>query len=124
LLLDLMAESSTQSNDAYYPIRKGIDALGEEWNKNERIEKYADLCGVSATYFYRCFRRWSGKSPVEYRNTLRLSNAESLLRCTDMRIGEISELVGFEDPFYFCRLFRERFGASPQGYRKRTREGG
>lgn len=122
LLLDLIAESVLQSRDVYYPIRKGIDAFCDEWNQNERIEKYAKLCGISVTYFYRCFRKWSGKSPVEYRNMLRLSNAESLLRCTDMQIGEISEAVGFEDPFYFCRIFGQKFGVSPQKYRKRAQQ--
>jgi len=118
LLLDLLAESASQCGDYYYPVRRGIEAFCREWNLNEKIEKYAQLSGVSETYFYRCFRRWSGSSPVEYRNLLRLSNAESMLRCTDMKIGEISETVGFEDPFYFCRIFAKKYGTSPQKYRK------
>ncbi len=118
LLLDLIAESASQSNDFYYPIRKGIETFFDEWNKNEKIEKYAQMSGVSVTYFYRCFRKWSGSSPIEYRNMLRLSNAESLLRCTDMQIQEISDSIGFVDPFYFCRIFSEHFGISPKNYRK------
>lgn len=124
LLLDLIAESASQCNDFYYPIRRGVEAFCREWNLNEKIEKYAQLSDVSETYFYRCFRRWSGSSPVEYRNLLRLSNAESMLRCTDMKIGEISETVGFEDPFYFCRIFAQKYGASPQKYRKWLRSQG
>lgn len=117
LLLDLIAESMTQHNAFYYPIRRGIELFCAEWNKNEKIEVYAAASGVSETYFYRCFRKWSGSSPVEYRNLLRLSNAESLLRCTDMQISEIAKTVGFDDPFYFCRLFSTHFGSSPRNYR-------
>ena len=117
LLLDLIASSVSQNDDSYYPIRRGADAFCDEWNKNEKIEKYAQMCDVSVTYFYRCFRKWSGKSPVEYRNMLRLSNAESLLRCTDMKVQEISETVGFDDPFYFCRIFSNAYGLSPKHYR-------
>lgn len=117
-LLELMDASGSQNDIYCYSIRKGIEALCEDWNKNEKIEKYAQLSGVSVTYFYRCFRKWSGKSPVEYRNMLRLSNAESLLRSTDMRIQNISEAIGFEDPFYFCRLFKEVYGLPPRLYRK------
>ena len=91
----------------------------EEFFSNEKMEKYAALCGVSETYFYRCFREWCGKSPVEYRNALRLSNAESMLRHTDMSIGEIAGLVGFDDPFYFSRVFAKHFGCSPKRYRSR-----
>lgn len=118
ILLDLIAESESRCKDFYYPIRKGVELFCEEWNLNERIEKYASVCGMSETYFYRCFRKWSGSSPIEYRNMLRLSNAESMLRCTDMKISEISQTVGFVDPFYFCRAFSQKFGASPKEYRK------
>jgi AraC-like DNA-binding protein len=121
LLLAAISDTLTVNDDSYYPIRRGVDAFQNEWNKNERIEKYAELCGVSETYFYRCFKRWSGVSPVEYRNNLRLSGAESLLKCTDMQIQEISSEVGFTDPFYFCRIFSQRYGISPRQYRKLNR---
>ena len=120
-LLDTVVSAALKENDLYYPIRVGAEALRAEWNKNERIEKYAALCGVSSAYFYRCFREWAGKSPVEYRNLLRLSHAETMLRYTDMRISEISQLIGFEDPFYFCRLFSRQYGSSPLHYRKTFR---
>ncbi|MBQ9111987.1 MAG: helix-turn-helix transcriptional regulator [Clostridia bacterium] len=116
-LLDAIASDDAAGADTYYPIRTGVEALRNEWNRNRRIEEYADMCGISATYFYRCFRQWSGKSPVEYRNMIRLSNAETMLRYTDMKISEISETVGFEDAFYFCRIFTKYFGVSPKTYR-------
>ena len=120
-LLDALADAASAHEDLYYPIRVGADALRNEWNRNERIETYAAMCGISNAYFYQCFRRWCGKSPVEYRNALRLSNAEAMLRNTEMRIREIAEVVGFEDPFYFCRVFARQYGVSPQQYRKARR---
>ena len=121
LILDLIAESTMQHRDFYYPIRHGVEAFCNEWNLNEKIEKYAELCGMSETYFYRCFKIWSGCSPIEYRNNLRLSSAESMLRCTSMKIKEISETVGFEDAFYFCKLFSRKYGTSPRAYRNSMR---
>ena len=122
LLLDSIRDSASKNHSFYYPIKRGIDALMEEWNQNEKIEKYALLSEVSITYFYRCFRGWSGKSPVEYRNMLRLSNAESLLRNTDAKVQEVSQAVGFDDPFYFCRLFTSVYGISPKAFRKYYQE--
>lgn len=119
--LDSIATSATENNDYYYPIRTGAEALKSEWNLNRSIEEYAEMCSMSSTYFYRCFKKWSGKSPVEYRNMVRLSNAETMLTHTDMKIGDISAAVGFEDPFYFCRIFSKSFGMSPSLYRKNTR---
>lgn len=123
LLFDLISTFEEKTDDAYYPIRRGADALSAEWNKNEKMEKYAALAGVSVTYFYRCFRKWTGKSPVAYRNALRLSHAETLLRCTDMRVREIAQAVGFDDPFYFCRLFGKVYGLAPKNYRDSRRGG-
>ena len=123
-LLDAAAVAEPELPAEYYPIRAGVEAIKREWSKNEKIERYAQMCGISAAYFYRCFRKWCQKSPVEYRNSIRLSNAESLLRATDMPINEISNIVGYDDPFYFCRLFTKKNGISPQKYRRSVRETG
>lgn len=116
-ILEFLTQEAPRAEAFYYPIREGAERLKNEWNQNKPIAVYAALSGVSETYFYRCFRRFSGKSPIEYRNTLRLSNAETMLRQTDMKVAEIAETVGFEDPFYFCRIFSKVFGLSPQKYR-------
>lgn len=120
-LLDAIAAPTPKLSGSYYTIRAGVEALRAAWNRNEPIETYAALCGVSETYFYRCFREWAGKSPVEYRNALRLSNAEAMLRHTDMTVGEIAGVVGFEDPFYFSRSFTKAYGCSPRAYRAARR---
>ena len=116
-LLDAVIAAATNTDNGYYAIRAGVKLLAEEWYRNEKIEKYAAMCSVSNAYFYRCFRAWAGQSPVEYRNALRLSHAETMLRNTDMQVKEIAETVGFEDPFYFCRVFAKRYGVSPKKYR-------
>ena len=121
-LLDATLVAEPELLAEYYPIRAGIEAIKREWSANEKIEKYARMCGISAAYFYRCFRKWCGKSPVEYRNSIRLSNAEALLRATEMPINEISNIVGYDDPFYFCRIFTKKNGLSPQKYRRSVRE--
>lgn len=116
-LLDAIVAAAAGLPDVYCIIRNGAEALRTEWNQSKPIERYAALCGISETYFYRCFREWSGKSPVEYRNALRLSNAKAMLRHTDMKISEIAGVVGFEDPFYFSRSFTKIYGLSPKAYR-------
>ena len=116
-LLDALAVTAEEQSAIYYPIRSGIEALRSEWNQNRKVEEYAELCGVGPAYFFRCFRRWSGKSPIQYRNEIRLSNAEAMLRHSDIQINEIARTVGFTDAFYFCRLFTKAYGLSPSRYR-------
>ncbi len=121
-LLDAVAGAAMAQKDIYYPIRLGVHALREQWNQNRKVEEYAALCGISPAYFYKCFKEWSGKSPIEYRNLLRFNNAATMLCHTDMPITEISEIVGFEDAFYFSRVFTRHFRLSPQKYRKQFRK--
>lgn len=116
-LLDAVASNTEETNASYYPIRIGVEALRSQWNENRKIEEYAALCGVGTAYFYRCFHRWCSKSPLQYRNEIRLSNAETMLRNTDSSISEIARTVGFTDAFYFCRLFHKVYGLSPKKYR-------
>lgn len=117
-LLDGLMACTDERSHAYYPIRKGVEALCAEWDKNVRISNYAELCAISESYFHLLFKRWSGYSPVDYRNRLRISHAKAILQNTPMSIGEVSLAVGFEDRFYFSRVFKSVTGVSPQRYRK------
>lgn len=117
-LVDGLMTCTDERVQDYYPIRKGVDALCAEWDKNERISRYAELCGISESYFHMLFKKWSGLSPVDYRNRLRISHAKSILQNSSMSVGEVSAAVGFDDRFYFSRVFKALTGVSPQKYRK------
>ena len=116
--LDAVISSTDTAAEDYYPIRKGIDVLTVEWRQNEKISRYAELCDISESYFHMLFKKWSGLSPVDYRNHLRVAHAKSMLHNTSMSICEIANAVGFEDQFYFSRVFKTITGVSPQKYRK------
>jgi AraC-like DNA-binding protein len=59
-----------------------------------------------------------GMSPKEYIIKLRLDRSMELLQCTDLSVGEISDIVGYQDPLYFSKLFKRKLGVSPAAYRK------
>jgi AraC-like DNA-binding protein len=75
---------------------------------------------LSLPTLYRRFQAHFGMSPANYVNSVRLRNAALLLERTDLRIRDVAAAVGFEDEFYFSRLFRVRYLVSPAAYRKRT----
>lgn len=117
-LLDAVADAAHQNNAAYYPIKVGADALMTEWNQSRKISDYADMCGISVSYFHALFHEWTGMSPAAFRTSLRIRNAKNLLVSTSMPVRFIAEQVGFDDSFYFSRVFTAAVGISPTAYRR------
>lgn len=53
------------------------------------------------------------KAPARYIQSLRIVNAQRLLERTKYSIGEVSEIVGYDNPLYFSRVFKKETGLSP-----------
>lgn len=117
-LFDAFSGFFERHSENFYPIRRGATLLMKEWNKNEKIAKYAAACGISERNFYAYFKKWCGKTPVEYRNEIRLTAAASLLKRSCLTVAEIAFKSGFEDPYYFSRLFKKKHGVSPALFRQ------
>jgi len=95
------------------------DALPRRWT----IEGMAKLAGMSPAHFSQCFKAQTGEAPMAYIIHQRMQRAAALMQRADATIGEIAALVGYEDPYYFSRLFKSVFGTSPRHYRDRLRGG-
>ncbi|MEG0381419.1 MAG: helix-turn-helix transcriptional regulator, partial [Kurthia sp.] len=59
-----------------------------------------------------------GLSPNTYITEYRVSKSKSLLERAELSIAEIAETVGYEDCFYYSRVFKKQTGMSPSAYRK------
>lgn len=79
------------------------------------IASSADISKSEAT---RCFKRAFQETPYNYLIEYRLSKAATLLTTTDLPVGEIAGLTGFNSSSHFGKLFRESTGRSPREYRK------
>lgn len=119
-LFDLLVGFFERHSENFHPIRRGVSLMMKEWNKNEKVAKYAEVCGISERNFYSCFKKWSGKTPIDYRNEIRITAAASLLKRSNLTVSEIAFKTGFEDPYYFSRMFKKHYGISPAAYRKQS----
>jgi len=72
--------------------------------------------GISATVFRQLFRRYYQKSPVEYILDLRIEHARNRIS-QGMPIGDAAYESGFNDPKYFARAVKKRFGCTPKAFR-------
>jgi signal transduction histidine kinase/DNA-binding response OmpR family regulator/ligand-binding sensor domain-containing protein len=81
-----------------------------------------DLCremGMSRVYFYKKILSLTDKTPSEFIRFIRLKRAADLLEKSQLFVNEVAYKVGFNDPKYFRKYFKDEFGVSPNEYKKR-----
>jgi len=83
------------------------------------IADLSQLAGCSATTLTRQFRHYLHQSPLEWIIHTRLRQAANLIVTTHLPIGIIGRQVGFDDPYYFSKLYKQVYGESPKHYRNR-----
>ena len=98
--------------------RQVIDYLQEHFNRPHTLESLGQACGYNPKYLARRFKKETGASPIDYLIRIRLGKACELLRGTSASVGEIAQIVGYDDMFYFNRLFKKNLGCSPGSYRQ------
>lgn len=102
-------------------LRPVIQYIAEHYCEKIYIEKLADMITVSADYFTKMFKDSIGKTPIEYINGLRINEAMRQLSETDRSTAEIADEIGFCNPNYFHKIFKQYMNVSPLAYRKSTK---
>ena len=95
-----------------------LEYFNTNYNKDLNIDDYAASRGMSVSWFIRTFKQYAGTTPMQYIVALRITNAQMLLETTNYNITEIGQIVGYDNPLYFSRIFRKQKGMSPSDYRK------
>ena len=98
----------------YKKLKPALVEMRDFWAKNDPISYYATLCDMSEANFRRLFREYIGKSPIEYRNDIRLENAKSKLQSGEYNVSEAAEACGFSNLSFFIRLYKKKFGYTPK----------
>ena len=113
-LLWRIEESELKIPAKYKKLRKALFEMRWHWNQNQPVSYYADLCDMSQVHFRRLFKEYTGLSPVNYRNGLRLEGARSKLQSGEYNISEVAELCGFSSISFFTRSYKKKYGYSPK----------
>ncbi len=87
-----------------------------------QVNRIASYVGVSRSQLYRAFMEQFGMSPHMFLKRYRINEACALLRNTDLSVSEVAGSVGFADPLYFSRVFKESKGVSPTEFAHTAKE--
>ncbi|MBR7129447.1 MAG: response regulator, partial [Tidjanibacter sp.] len=88
-------------------------------NSELTIDDMATHMLIGRTTLYNKIKSLTGKSPVELIKEYRITKSEMLLRTGQFAVSEVAYKVGFSDPGYFSRCFKEQYKSSPVEYLKK-----
>jgi AraC-like DNA-binding protein/cupin superfamily acireductone dioxygenase involved in methionine salvage len=107
-----------QMNHMHGKICEIIKYINIRYMKKITLESIADNFYISPYYLSRIFRKETGFTFVEYLNSLRIREAQQLLKESQLNVSEIAEKVGYESQTHFGRVFKKITGMSPLQFRK------
>ena len=81
------------------------------------VEELSRELGMSRVHLYKKLTAITGRSPVEFIRIIRLKRAAQMLKESQLNVSEIAYSVGFNNPKYFSRYFKEEFGSLPSDYK-------
>lgn len=111
-------EQLAGASPAVARLRPAIDYLQANFTRPElTLKKIARTVNLHPTYFSNRFRETLGLTPMQLLTDLRLRQARTLLLTTEETVGEISSRCGYNDPFYFTRVFKKNTGLNPRQFR-------
>lgn len=98
-------------------IRKAIKYVEDNISdSNLSVEEMSRNLGMSRVHLYKKMMSITGRSPIEFIRVIRLKRAAQLLKDKQQNVADVAYSVGFNNPKYFSRYFKEEFGVLPSVY--------
>lgn len=101
-------------------IQKALEYIREYYDQGITLEEISGRLHVTEEYLSSQFRKETGKTFSEIIRTYRIENVKRLLTTTTYKLNQIAEMVGYADPKYMSRVFKEKTGILPLDYRKKN----
>lgn len=115
--MDNMLESRSSMNVRL--INKACTYITENFHKSISLEEVAQTVHLSPYYFSRIFKAEKGCNFVEFLTKVRIDKAKLMLQNPEQTVVRVAAEAGYQDASYFCRVFRQEVGLTPNQYRSR-----
>ena len=99
-------------------IIEAINTIEKNLCRELSISGLASSAKLSVSRFRALFTRVTGVSPIQYRNRTRMEYARDLLLSGEFNVSEAANTIGYDNVFYFSRLFKKIIGTTPASFKK------
>jgi transcriptional regulator GlxA family with amidase domain len=106
-----------EEKDTAHKLARSLAYMEENLNKPLQVSALAAQANVSPSHFFALFKQLTGRPPMDYFTRLRMRHACRLLDSTSARVKEVAAALGYDDPFYFSRVFKAVNHVPPSRYR-------
>lgn len=103
------------------PEDKALDFMRARLSDPPSLREIAEVAGLSPTQLTERMRRRTGYPPLAYYTKMRMLKACALLGDGRLRVADVADALGYEDPLHFSRVFRRVIGVAPRLYRREPR---
>lgn len=93
--------------------------IAANYSHSNPVSQMITRSGLKPRTFARRFYKATGYQPIEYVHAIRIEKAKNLLENGDAKVDDVGNLIGYEDPTYFRRLFKRKTGITPASYRRK-----
>lgn len=102
-------------------IERAKEYINENFAEDITLAKIAGYCCVSPFHFSRVFKTFTSFSPSHFLQSIRLKNAEVLIRNTTMPVTDVAFASGFNSIEYFTAAFHQKYNCPPSKFRSRNK---
>ena len=117
LLIELSRSIKSKENPRV-SLSKSISYINNYYNTAIKIPDLAKMDGLSMTQYNLNFKKQMGMPPTRYIISLRMNTAKELIETSNLSLGQIASMCGYEDYNFFAKVFKDYTGISPRKYKK------
>lgn len=110
--------TTTQGGSSQLNLQQIQDLMRQHLTSRLDLNQLAASAGLSRYHFITKYKQLTGETPIQHYLHMKIEKACYLLDAGELSIGAIAEQLGYEDSYYFSRLFKKVMGVSPSSYRR------
>ena len=100
-------------------IENLIRSLEENMENSElTVDDLVSMAGLSRSVFFKKLKSLTGLAPIEFIREMRIKRAAQLIETRQYNISQVAYMVGMNDPRYFSRCFKQKYGMTPTEYKQ------